>query len=229
MSIFSRLTDIIETAAPYVAPLIPGAGAFAPAIQAASTAEITRRAQKTAVQAAQAVSAPTQEQAPEFAMETPISGATGGIVDMRRFTPRVPVPRQSGPAPTTGRTMGDLVDLIPDISISKMFGGDSMVCNPQQKALISARQKPDGSYCLSVTRKQQHQLKQMVMYLGIEGAADVLNLNVRELAMLLVKKFPPRRKGISAAQLRNAKRVNRTIMGMAKQLTDSCKTTARRR
>ena len=125
--------------------------------------------------------------------------------------------------------MGDLVDLIPDISISKFFGGDTMVCGPQQKALISVRTKPDGSQCLSVTRKQQHQLKQMVMYLGIEGAADVLNLNVRELAMLLVKKFPPRRKGISAAQLRNAKRVNRTIMGMAKQLTDSCKTTTRRR
>ena len=160
MSIFGKLVDIVETAAPYVAPLIPGAG---PLVQAASTAEITRRAQKTAVQAAQAVSAPTAEQAPEFAMETPMSG---GLVS----------------------TQG-----------------------------------------LSVTRKQQHQLKQMVMYLGIEGAADVLNLNVRELAMLLVKKFPPRRKGISAAQLRNAKRVNRTIMGMAKQLTDSCKTTTRRR
>ena len=157
---------------------------------------------------------------------------SGGLVstqDFSMYTPRFPVPRPSGPAPTTGRTMGDLVDLIPDISISKFFGGDTMVCGPQQKALISVRTKPDGSQCLSVTRKQQHQLKQMVMYLGIEGAADVLNLNVRELAMLLVKKFPPRRKGISAAQLRNAKRVNRTIMGMAKQLTDSCKTTTRRR
>lgn len=229
MSIFGRLTDIIETAAPYVAPLIPGAGAFAPAIQAASTAEITRRAQKTAVQAAQAVSAPTQEQAPQFAMETPTSGGLVSTQNFSQYTPRFPVPRPSGPAPTTGRTMGDLVDMIPDISISKFFGGDTMVCGPQQKALISVRTKPDGSQCLSVTRKQQHQLKQMVMYLGIEGAADVLNLNVRELAMLLVKKFPPRRKGISAAQLRNAKRVNRTIMGMAKQLTDSCKTTARRR
>jgi hypothetical protein len=228
MSIFSRLTDIIETAAPYVAPLIPGAGAFAPAIQAASTAEITRRAQKTAVQAAQAVSAPTQEQAPQFAMETPMSGGLVSTQDFSMYTPRFPVPRPSGPAPTTGRTMGDLIDLIPDITIFT-GGGDTMVCGPQQKALISVRTKPDGSQCLSVTRKQQHQLKQMVMYLGIEGAADVLSLNVRELAMLLVKKFPPRRKGISAAQLRNAKRVNRTIMGMAKQLTDSCKTTARRR
>lgn len=228
MSIFGRLTDIIETAAPYVAPLIPGAGAFAPAIQAASTAEITRRAQKTAVQAAQAVSAPTPEQAPQFAMETPTSGNLVSTQDFSMYTPRFPVPRPSGPAPTTGRTIGDLLDIVIDIP-DKIFGGDSMVCGPKQKALISVRTKPDGSQCMSVTRKQQHQLKQMVMYLGIEGAADVLDLNVRDLAMLLVKKFPPRRKGISAAQLRNAKRVNRTIMGMAKQLTDSCKTTTRRR
>lgn len=109
-----------------------------------------------------------------------------------------------------------------------LFGGPS-VCATTPKRLISQRQKCDGTVCLTVTRKQQHQLKQMVMYMGIEGTADYVGLNVQELAALLVKKFPPRRKGISAAQLRTAKRVNRQIMGMAKQLQDSCKTTTRRR
>jgi hypothetical protein len=109
------------------------------------------------------------------------------------------------------------------------FGGDQQICGTKQKPLVSVRQNRDGSQCLSVTRKQQHQLKQMVMYLGINGTAEYVGLSVQELAGLLVKKFPPRRKGISAAQLRNAKRVNRQIMGMAKQLQDACKTTTRRR
>lgn len=109
------------------------------------------------------------------------------------------------------------------------FGGDMGTCGTKPKQLVSVRQKPDGSQCLSVTRKQQHQLKMMVMYMGIEQTAGYLGLSVPELASLLVKKFPPRRKGISAAQLRNAKRVNRTVMNMAKQLTDACKTTTRRR
>lgn len=165
------------------------------------------------------------------ARETSMSGSqTGPMV----YTPSyMTVPRLPSPTTTTGAAAGaiagELMDLIPDINISKYFGGDVSVCGTAQKPLVSVRRKPDGSQCLSVTRKQQHQLKQMVMYLGINGTADYVGLSVQELAGLLVKKFPPRRKGISAAQLRNAKRVNRTIMGMAKQLQDACKTTTRRR
>lgn len=124
---------------------------------------------------------------------------------------------------------GTILDIVYDAGSAFLGYGDQAVCGTGQKALVSVRQKPDGSQCLSVTRKQQHQLKQMVMYLGINGTAEYVGLSVQELAGLLVKKFPPRRKGISAAQLRNAKRVNRQIMGMAKQLQDACKTTTRRR
>jgi len=167
------------------------------------------------------------------AKETPMSGSqTGPFVYTTPytagFTPRLPSPTTTGGA-AAGAIAGELMDIIPDINISKYFGGDMSVCGTGQKALISVRQKPDGSQCLSVTRKQQHQLKQMVMYLGINGTAEYVGLSVQELAGLLVKKFPPRRKGISAAQLRNAKRVNKQIMGMAKQLQDACKTTTRRR
>lgn len=138
---------------------------------------------------------------------------------------RLPVPTTTQPGM---RDMaGTVLDIIVDGATS--FFGDQQVCGTQQRPLISVRRKPDGSQCLSVTRKQQHQLKQMVMYLGIDGTAQYVGLSVQELAGLLVKKFPPRRKGISAAQLRNAKRVNRQIMGMAKQLQDACKTTTRRR
>ncbi len=167
------------------------------------------------------------------AQETPMSGAgTGPFVYQPTYTAGF-TPRLPGPTTTTGAAAGaiagELMDFIPDINISKYFGGDMSVCGTAQKPLVSVRQNRDGSQCLSVTRKQQHQLKQMVMYLGINGTAEYVGLSVQELAGLLVKKFPPRRKGISAAQLRNAKRVNRQIMGMAKQLQDACKTTTRRR
>lgn len=165
------------------------------------------------------------------AKESAMSGESDGQFVYRPsytagFTPRLPGPTTTQPGM---RDMaGTVLDIVYDAG-SAFFGGDTAVCGTTQKTLISVRRKPDGSQCLSVTRKQQHQLKEMVKYLGIDGAADCIGLSVKELAALLVKKFPPRRKGISAAQLRNAKRVNRQIMGMAKQLQDACKTTTRRR
>ena len=181
----------------------------------------------------QAISTPTAKQAPSLAPESSISGASNGFPGVYRpqvtagYSPRLPAPTTGG-AIGAGAILGEIMDFIPDISISKYFGGGMGVCGTQQKQLFSVRDTKTGQ-CLSVTRKQQHQLKQMVMYMGINETANYLGLSVPELASLLVKKFPPRRKGISAAQLRNAKRVNRTVMGMAKQLTDACKTTTRRR
>jgi len=164
------------------------------------------------------------------AQETSLSGEQmGPFVYQPTYTaglPRLPSPTTTQPGM---RDMaGTILDVIYDAGTS-FFGQDQQICGTAQKPLVSVRQNRDGSQCLSVTRKQQHQLKQMVMYLGINGTADYVGLSVQELAGLLVKKFPPRRKGISAAQLRNAKRVNRQIMGMAKQLQDACKTTTRRR
>lgn len=175
----------------------------------------------------EAVSTPSVSQTPGFAPESPQSS-------LNRFAYQQPytagLPRLSGPvgAGAMGAAVGELMDYIPDINISKFFGGDMNVCGPKQKQLFSVRETCSGQ-CLSVTRKQQHQLKQMVMYMGIQETANYVGLSVPELASLLVKKFPPRRKGISAAQLRNAKRVNRTIMGMAKQLTEACKMPTTRR
>jgi hypothetical protein len=164
------------------------------------------------------------------AKETAMSGEQmGPMVYRPSYTtvPRLPGPTTTQPGQ---RDMaGTILDIVYDAGSAFLGMGDTAVCGTAQKPLVSVRRKPDGSQCLSVTRKQQHQLKQMVMYLGINGTAEYVGLSVQELAGLLVKKFPPRRKGISAAQLSNAKRVNRQIMGMAKQLQDACKTTTRRR
>ena len=175
-----------------------------------------------------AVSSPTVNQSPQGASESSMSGS-----DPFTYRPTYvnnfaglpgPVIKSAGSA-TVGALVENFVDMIPDINISKFFGGDMQVCGTRGMKPYNITQ----SGCLSVTRKQQHQLKKMVEYIGISATADMLNLNVNELAMLLTKRFPPRRRGITASQLRNAKRVNRTIMGMAKQLTDACKTTTTRR
>jgi len=228
---FGFLGDIVEEIGDIILPrgtrgaTIGGAlGGPAGAVAGAVTTQALSRATGK-----NAVSTPTAAQTPGFAPESAMSGADGGpFVYRPSYTagiPRLPSPTTTQPG---ARDMaGTVLDIVYDVG-SSVFGGDQMVCGTQQKQLYSVRDTKMGQ-CLSVTRKQQHQLKQMVMYMGIEQTANYLNLSVPELASLLVKKFPPRRKGISAAQLRNAKRVNRTVMGMAKQLTDACKTTTRRR
>ena len=177
-----------------------------------------------------AVSTPTPSQTPQLAPETAQSSNAPSFRDYERAgvpmyaSTNLPGPVRSPGAVGMGETILDITYAAGDY----LFGGPD-VCAATPKKLLSERTKADGSRCITVTRKQQHQLKQMVMYMGIQETASYVGLSVAELASLLVKKFPPKRKGISAAQLRNAKRVNRQIMGMAKQLTESCKTTTRRR
>ena len=216
-------------------------GAIGSAFGAPKTGAVLGSSISQQVSGKQAVSSPTAKQSPALAAESSQSGSkvaysrNSGYTDAFGVTPRqvstLPVPRTpAGTAATIGAgAMGTAIDILYDAG-DYLFGGD-VVCgaNGPSKSLLSNRRKADGSSCITVTRKQQHQLKQMVMYMGINETASYLGLSVAELASLLVKKFPPKRKGISAAQLRNAKRVNRTIMGMAKQLTDSCKSTTTRR
>jgi len=176
-----------------------------------------------------AISSPSISQAPQAARESAMSGAdpfTYRPTYTAGFSPaRLPGPVRDAGITIGGAILENVVDFIPDMTISKLFGDGMQVCGTRGMKPYNITQ----SGCLTVTRKQQHQLKKMVEYIGISATADMVNLNVNELAMLLTKRFPPRRRGITASQLRNAKRVNRTIMGMAKQLTDACKTTTTRR
>ena len=62
-----------------------------------------------------------------------------------------------------------------------------------------------------ITRAMQAKAKDMVMCLGIEGAAQALGVPVPLLAEIAFKRFKPRAKGISGAQLKTAKRVARQM------------------
>lgn len=78
------------------------------------------------------------------------------------------------------------------------------------------------------TRKQQMQVKEMVELLGFDNAMQVLGVDASTLAFMLTKKFPRRGAGITAAQLRNAQRVNNKIIHMHDKLKSSFGTATRR-
>lgn len=69
-----------------------------------------------------------------------------------------------------------------------------------------------------VTRKQQKMVKDLVMIVGIEQAATILGLSIGEVALIMTKKFRSTGKGITAAQLRTAQRVNNRIVHMHDKL-----------
>lgn len=178
----------------------------------------------TGSQGQEAVSAPTISQSPAFAPESALS--SDGF-------PRVYTPYTAGfrglPSPTVrdigaGVGVGEVMDIIPDISISKFFGDSA--CMKKMPKLVGMTK--DG--CPTVTRKQQRVLRQMAQYMPLESVAYEAGVDTTTMARLISKSFPPRSKGISGSQLRTAKRVNNQILNMAHKLGYDCKpmTTARR-
>ena len=79
-----------------------------------------------------------------------------------------------------------------------------------------------------VTRKQQKMVKDLVMIVGIESAASILGLSVGEVALIMTKKFRSTGKGITAAQLRTAQRVNNRIVHMHDKLKAAYGSSTRR-
>lgn len=168
----------------------------------------------------EAVSSPTPSQTPRFAPESALSSTMPGV-----YRPQAPMtagfagfPRVPNTARdiATGIGLGEVMDIIPDISISKYFGA---ACPVEQKRIVGV--SPDGCK-YTITRKQQRALREMLKYRDIEVIAAENNIPVNELAMLVAKQFPPKRRGISGSQLSNAKRVNNQILNMAGKLGYNC-------
>ena len=158
-----------------------------------------------------ATSTPTVQQRPVYAPESAMSGGDiGPMVYRPQFTPRLPTPTR---VPTQTRTTGaDLMDLIPDLEISKFFGNGT--CAQKMKKLVSV----DKDGCPYVTRKQQGVLRKMLMYLPIEEVAYSAGVTTDDIARMVSKSFAPRRRGISAADMRTANRVNNKILRGASKL-----------
>lgn len=179
----------------------------------------------TGSQGQEAVSAPTVSQSPAFAPESALS--SDGFPGVYR--PTYTAGFRGLPSPTVrdigaGVGIGEVMDIIPDISISKFFGDSA--CMKKMPKLVGMTK--DG--CPTVTRKQQRVLRQMAQYMPLESVAYEAGVDTTTMARLISKSFPPRSKGISGSQLRTAKRVNNQILNMAHKLGYDCKpmTTARR-
>lgn len=80
----------------------------------------------------------------------------------------------------------------------------------------------------SFTRKTQMAYKQLAEMTGLQNAAACLGIPEQLFCQALIHRFPVRRRGISAAQLRTAKRVNSNIARMHKELSQEFKGATRR-
>ena len=167
----------------------------------------------------EAVDTPTLKQTPGFAPESALSSVTninvGRIPTFADYEGRVPLEARVGGTTMrdigAGVGVGEVMDIIPDISISKFFGDPCMKKMPKLVGMTK-----DG--CPTVTRKQQRVLRQMAMYMPLESVAYEAGVDTTTMARLISKSFPPRARGITGAQLRTANRVNNKILSMAGKL-----------
>ncbi len=122
-----------------------------------------------------------------------------------------------------GGVAGTVGGAVTGYGVGQMMAGDACGCPPKAFVRLDKCGRP------IITRAMQMKAKDMVMCMGIEGAAAALGVSVPLLAEIAFKRFKPRAKGISGAQLKTATRVNNKIMHMAKKLEASCKRPVARR
>jgi len=75
------------------------------------------------------------------------------------------------------------------------------------------------SGCITVSRKQQARLKEMVGIVGLEATADAIGLDTDNLVLLLLKRFKARGRGITAASMKTTKRTIRQIKSLHNEVS----------
>jgi len=127
--------------------------------------------------------------------------------------PSVARPRDVAIGTAIGAGM-DFIETITDyFTGSDDAGAGQMMCPTpaRQRAFTVNRQ----TGCISITRKQQAKLKELVRMVGIEQASKSVGLPVRMVSELLMKTFRQRRRGISGADIKAVKRVDRQMHSLA--------------
>ncbi len=107
------------------------------------------------------------------------------------------------------------------------FGGNEEVCMTQNSMKPYSVNKMSG--CITVTRKQQSRLKEMVAIVGLESTAAAVGLDPDTLVLLLLKRFKARGRGITAASMRTTKRTIRQIKNLHNEVSSMAKRPATRR
>ena len=131
--------------------------------------------------------------------------------------PQIVRQAQKIPPFVTGAVVGDAMDFI-EQATDYFMGGDQeatqrlMMCQPKRMRAYTIDPRTG---CISITRKQQQKLKELVRNVGIEIASKQIGLSVSMVTQLLLKTFRTRRRGISGADLRTVKRVDRQMHSLA--------------
>lgn len=165
---------------------------------------------------------PTQTQETKQSGEKVVNMYENGPMQAGALSPLVPFAQQLGRTifgTGTGRAIGTGVGgaLLAQGVQQYMGAGDACGCGPRAFVKLDKCGRP------IITRAMQQKAKDMVMCMGIENAAAALGIDVPLLAEIAFKKFKPRARGISGAQLKTARRVNNRVMKMAKDLKKACR------
>ena len=144
----------------------------------------------------------------------------GTVIDIRYPSeprtagfPSVARPRDVAIGTAIGAGM-DFIETISDyFTGSDDAGAGQMMCPTpaRQRAFTVNRQ----TGCISITRKQQAKLKELVRMVGIEQASKSVGLPVKMVSELLMKTFRQRRRGISGADIKAVRRVDRQMHSLA--------------
>jgi hypothetical protein len=104
------------------------------------------------------------------------------------------------------------------------MNGDACGCKPKVFVRLNNCGQP------VITRKMKQQAIEAVKCMGPEVAAATLTGGSLELlTMIISKSFPPRKMGITGAQMSTTEKTQRKLMRFHKRMTEACKPKARGR
>lgn len=124
--------------------------------------------------------------------------------------------------PKTIEAVGTGMEILSDV-YDYFFDGDDAPATPMQNGLMmcppnnmpKAFNVNKQTGCITITRKQQAKLKEAVRMFGGPAVAKNLKISNQTLQNLLLKTFRARRRGISGADIRAVKRVDRQMHSLA--------------
>ena len=106
-------------------------------------------------------------------------------------------------------------------NVANIFGRGDVICGTESSMKPFSVSKANG--CITVSRKQQARLKEMVGIVGLEQTADAVGLDTDTLVLLLLKRFRARGRGITAASMKTTKRTIRQIKSLHNEVSSMAK------
>lgn len=143
----------------------------------------------------------------------PVYGASAAILPFAQTAAR-----QLGRSIFGGGTGGAVGGALTGYGVGSMLAGNGDACGCEPKPFV----RLDKCGRPIITRAMQAKAKDMVQNCGMEAAAQMLGVDIQLLGQIAFKKFKPRAKGISGAQLKTAKRVARQMHSAQKAFKAAC-------